>query len=89
MVFSQNLHGQIKNIALSESLMPKFGYYLTENDYLTLVNNSSDQNHLRDTFQLKRMSDICENAHNGDFWQFLAIFRVENGLEITLLVFDT
>ena len=34
------------------------------------------------------MSVICNIASNGDFWHFLAIFRVENGPEITLLVFD-
>ena len=34
------------------------------------------------------MSDFCKNAYYGDFLHFLAIFRVENGPEITLLVFD-
>ena len=34
------------------------------------------------------MSGRSENAYNGDFWHFLAIFRVENCPEITLLVFD-
>ena len=35
------------------------------------------------------MSDRSEIAYNGDFWHFLAIFRVENGPQITLLVYDT
>ena len=35
------------------------------------------------------MSDRSEIAYNGDFWHFLAIFRVENGPQITLLVFGT
>ena len=34
------------------------------------------------------MSDGSEIANNGVFWHFLAIFRVENGQQITLLVFD-
>ena len=67
--------------------MLKFAYYSTENDYITLLTNSSDQNNLRDTFQSKKMRDICKNANYGDFWHFLAIFWVENGPEITLLVF--
>ena len=34
------------------------------------------------------MSGRSEIAYNGDFWHFLTIFRVENGPEITLQVFD-
>ena len=35
------------------------------------------------------MSGRSEIAYYGDFWHFLAIFRVENGPQITLLVFGT
>ena len=32
---------------------------------------------------------LLHTSQNGDFWHFLAIFRVENGSQITSLVSDT
>ena len=48
--------------------------------------NSSHQNESIDMLESGKVGQISNIFEFGYFWHFLAIFRIENGFQVTLLV---
>ena len=68
-------------------ILPYFTIDSTQNDFLSILNNSHVQMESNNMHESSTVPSISENSKFGYFWHFLATFGIENGFMITLLIF--